>query len=105
MATTTINANTPTDTVDIVAANAAEELTWSGRHPKSITLHAKLNAIRWDFVGPEGAKLSTPSDQDIVAGGFFRIPIRSGQARNLHRTSLFIDSATAGTEVGVQVEW
>ena len=105
MATTINAADHATDVITIVSANISQELNWSGRHPKSITLLPRSNAIRWDFVGTEGAPLSTETRQEIDADGEYLIPIRNGAARNLHRTKLLLSSGTAGTVIGVQVEW
>jgi len=101
----TLSVNEPLDVVNLVTANICTELTWSGRHPRSVTLNWRGNAGGYDFNGTEGGPLSEGTRIDVDSDSPYVVVIRSGQARNLHRTSLFIESDVADTDVGIAVEW
>lgn len=101
---TTISANQATGELVCGTANIAEALTWSGRAPRSITLDYRIQSGGWAFTGSEGSPLSSNIRQDVDANGEYVVQIRSGQARNLHRTTLLIEMDAAGS-VGYSVEW
>tara|TARA_Y100000310_G_scaffold302095_1_gene339125 strand:+ start:175 stop:486 length:312 start_codon:yes stop_codon:yes gene_type:complete len=100
----TITAAEPTGILTLGTANIAEALQWSGRHPKSITLDFRSQSGGWDWNGPEAGPLSANTRYDVDADGEYVVEVRSGQARNLGRTKLYIEMDVAGT-VAYAVEW